>query len=426
MKSLELYNGLLDSLSLPRDENNQVLKLAGGDPIKIGKKVLVALSQEVLDTNEWEGKIAFHPLSEDILMGQSPIIHFLQRAVRVRLTNLVLTCMGDLMTLACSPELQAAAGDPDVAKYLDAGRNVKTSTVATWEKFMKRIRDAETGDDIPLKVYLSREASLADGTKYLRVATIGLPILEGKDDDDQMLWGIKFQSKKEKFAVAGLLETIIGDELSFGSNSCAPYFHALITAYVTIAKRIDKIQRSMKKVNKWKAMNFTWAKLLDDLESFEREIPPLEGNQGVLIKRKAGPVETGDDKDDSNEAEPVRQVAKLDALDVPVKDDADDVPWEKSSKSEPGKPRTVGMSLTDLLGSNKRDSRDDRRDRYDRDDRYDRRDRDYDRRDRRDRYDRDDRYDREDRRDRDYDRDDRSGRRGRGLGLGELMRLGRR
>ena len=431
MKSIELYNGLLDSLALPRDDNGQVLKHTGGEPIKIGKKTLIALSQEVLDTNEWEGKIGFHPLSEDILMGQSPIIHFLQRAVRVRLTNLLITCMSDMLVLACSPELQAAAGDPDVAKYLDAGRNAKKSTAEMWEKIMKRIASAETGDDIPLKVYLSREVTLKDGVKYPRVATIGLPLLEGKEDDDQMLWGMKCPSKKDKVALVGLLETIVGDELEFGSSSCAPYFHSLITAYVTIAKRIDKIQRSMKKVNKWKSMNFTWAKQLDDLESIEREIPPLEGNQGALIKRKNQPVSVGEEMNDET-PEPVRQVAKLDALDVPVRDDADDIPWEKSKKEEPGKPRTAGFGLAQLLGGNKRQDRDVRRDRdYDRDDRrdrdYDRRDRDYDRRDRRD--DRD--YDRGSRRDRDrdYDRDDRrdrrDGRRQRGLDIDGILNLGR-
>lgn len=436
MKTIELYDGLLDSLGLPRDEENRILMGAGGTPLQVGKKKLIALSQEVLDRNEWEGKIAFHPLSEDILMGQSPIIHFLQRAVRVRLTNLVLTCMSDLIQVCCSAELQSQAGDPDVATYIEPGRYPSPHTAAMWVKLMDRVRAAKTGDDVPLKVYLSRDAVIQVGServKYARVCTIGLPILDGSEDADVRLWDIPLKSKKDKVAIVGLLKMVVGDQLEFGSNSCVPYFHALTTAYVTIAKRIDKIQRSLKKVNKWKAMNFTWAKLLDNLEEIEREIPPLEGNQGVIIKRKANPIETVDEGDEELAAERkndkvgevvtktvVVDAVSMDNLNIPEPKEDDKAPWDVERKdvatTTPVRQPVVGIKLDDFLGGNRRDRDYDRRER-DRD--YDRRDRDYDRRDRRDR-DRDRDYDRR-RDDRDYDRD----RRPRGLTLDALNELGR-
>lgn len=208
----------------------------------------------------------------------------------------------------------------------------------------------------------------------------------------------------------------------------APYFHALLSGFASIAKHFNDIAKRHKKLF-GKAINdngelshwayedlmtdLSWVEGMDDLGAMRKLVPPQAGNEGAVIVAEAKDVDRAANKLSSRLAPGSRKSSEIEqpreVADLPF-DTKDDRPGVRNVPREETAKR---KSLDDVLRGNRRDDRDRGDRRYDRDDRYgrDSRDRD-DRRTRHYNLGRDD--DRDDRDDRRFSRDDRDDRSSRG------------
>ena len=407
MEIIEFYSEVMKSLGATVTDTGDIVS-PGGKTFDVKGKTLVLPTRDRLKANEWSITQPFHPMCEDAVMGQSPVIHWLARTVKIALSMQLGSIMTIVLETAAKPELQEQAKDPKLVDILSSCKTAKASTLVAWNKILTKMnsKDIEL-----LHIALNRGGSI-EGEKYHRVCNIHFPILDDNEDDG-LLYGVKM-SKNDKLAIVGLFKYIIdGVTWNFGSNDVVPYFHSLMSMYASFVKRYNFFAKVLKRISDFKPLSTDWILELNDLRQFMNKIPKLSGNEGEVTRGA---------KKKEIEAIAVKPAASLyDTIKVPDRvreTPVDDTtpPWDDTPKevtSSTTKPGTAGaIKLSDILTNRKptldevlsnnrnsdrllgRDHRDDRFERDSRDSRYDRFGRsDRDDRDLRPRSDRDSRRD---------------------------------
>lgn len=337
MEVVALYRDVLTSLGLIVDDDGTVRKPIPDTPvIEVGDKPLMLPTDALLRENDWSKIQPFHPLCEDVTMGQSQVIHFLLRAVKASIASQANLLMKNILEVAHKPELQEITKDPKMIQVLEHCKLAKASTYKSWQTISNRFGAEQEF----LNLYLKHGGEI-DGEKYYRVCTLDIPMLADTDDDG-LLFGVKV-SKNDKRTILELL-TWLFEPIKFqiGSNDTVPYFHALMMMYVNCAKQFNKIGKIFKRATGFKPKDLDWAVELADLKQYVGLIPKLPGNEGVKTGgRKKESVENKlYDKLDT----PVREIKQLD----------DNPPWsdEKeslSASSTTPPPSGGGISLSTLL-----------------------------------------------------------------------------
>lgn len=412
-----LYEQIFNSMYCARGPGDRVISSILDTPFKIGDREVVFPTKDLLVENDWTKIHPFHPLAEDVLMGQSPTTHFLIKRVTGALTLRISAMMKNLLQVAASTDLQARLQDGGYVAHLEPANHAKESTVKGWEKIVTSFKTNQF-----LSLYVSRAVTVGDKT-YLRLASIASPYLED-DTDDAVLCGVKLASKADKRMIVALLRHLLPKELhEAGCNGNVPYFESIITLHHNINKHLNGIVKHFKslanELDGLKPVKLDWWKWVKDdgLEQFVGLVPALPGNEGEPeIGRR-------DKKVDPELA------GLLGRAELPERTRSDSTPpWNDETPSAPRaiEKATTGSGIDIMAGGA---ARDDRGRGYDRG-----RDRDNDvprvdifntgrrRSGREDRYGRDrgredDRFSRRDR------EDDRSSRRGGGI---DIMGGGRR
>lgn len=407
MEIIEFYAETMKSLGATVTDAGDIVS-PGGKTFDVEGKTLVLPTRDRLKANEWSTTQPFHPMCEDAVMGQSPVMHWLARTVKIALSMHLGSIMTIVLETAAKPELQEQAKDPKLVDILGSCKTAKASTLVAWNKIIAKMNTKEI--DL-LHIALNRGGNI-DGEKYHRVCNVHFPILDDKDDDG-FLYGIKM-SKNDKLAIVGLFNYIItGVTWNFGSNDTVPYFHSLMSMYASFVKRYNFFAKVLKRISDFKPLATDWILELNDLRQFMNKIPKLSGNEGKITRAaKKKDIESVGVKPSSSLYDTIK-------VPVPAPVDDDKAPWDETPKEvTPSitKPGTAGaIKLGDiitnrkptmeevlsgnrtsdrLLGRDRRDDRDIRNDRYDR----------FGRDDRGGRSDRDSRDDRNVRRDRDEPR----------------------
>lgn len=416
----KLYIEIIRAMYLDVTEEGVVFSpLSNNDePMKIGENAVAIPTPERIDSDDWKGLHAFHPLCEDSVMGQSETIHWLVGRATAAITLRIVTLVSNLLEVAYKTELQAQAGNPDIETILaPIAKMAKESTYKSWKKIVGKVSTKPL-----INYYISRGVEL-DGVNYQRVGTLEIPILEDVEAN-AVLTGIPVNSKNDKLSIRLLLEKILeGVPMEYGTNHTTPYFYAVLMMYHAVNKRLNKVSKIFKKVTADEPVSLKWwDEVKDDgLKPLMKRIPRLPGNEGVMeLKKRAKSLADEELEIMRDNGIKLRTVEKADS--TPPWDDKD-TPATPTAAPEP-RP-AGGISLSNLIGSGEASSRD-LRDRYGNDREFaddDRRGGDRYERDRgsrrggrrevdligsRDRYDRDrdrgrggrDRYEREDREER--------------------------
>lgn len=404
---LDFDRNLLLDVGIFDKENNGFLSVDLADvvtPVTIGGKRLVLTTRELLREGEWEDRIPFHPLSEQISQGPSPILNAFKTYIieRVKETfKVVIDSLGELATdVKRQKNLSAKA-----SKYLGTFNGLEFD--ATTLKTLRSVLKATS--NVPEKRFLSIFLQNGGANGALRTCQVSFPFMEGDDKDDPLtFFGVKIPRKtKDKALILALLDYVLGNEeerntlyTKGAKDGDAPYLHSLLMSFQALAQRINGlIDIHGPACQNLKPLKFdlVWAEHLPEFDKFVRtygvSVPALPGNVGV------------DDSDiEQPEEEEKGNAYSSDDEDVgipPKKEDKVDVPWDEEDDDRPRRSdrerdserrrdrdddrdsdrRPSGRSMSDLFrGRNKgrdRDDRDDdRRSRRERDRDDDRRDRD--------------------------------------------------
>jgi hypothetical protein len=395
----ELYKAILGSMYCTVDDEDMIGFVNTKKHFKINDKTVVLPTMKYLSNPEWNKYFPFHPLSEDPILGQSEVIHFLLKRVCAAIVFRVTTLIEAMLLIASKPELQQRITDPKYAAHLECVGMAKESTLTSFLKVVK----AFTKEGKLISVYVTRETA---GRTY-RTATLHSPLFECTDDTAEV-FGLKLSSKTDKQMIVSALNYVLPESIrQIGVFGHTPYFEGLITLYHKVISHTNEIVKPFKDLSGefpgLIEINLNWFDFVKDnkLEHYIGVILPLDGNIGT---------EPLDSTINSMELMGRDSISVKDAPpwdDNPIK--RHDTPAKTILAVEPKAITEDGVDVSSIFARHDDDEYD-RRDRdRDRDREYDRRDRDrerdYDRRDRRD-----DRYSRvgfSDRRDRDYDRRDR-------------------
>ena len=293
----QLYKSILESLGLQIDpENSMVSMLLADDkfPCTCIDKRLVLPTQEVLRNPRWNETVAFHPICENVIKGESPILKKFRALIAYRLTEVISGTMLVLMNIAVNRDLHSRL-TPAQSEFLSLVADADAKTYEALESVLAAI-DPETTDRRIVSIYQKR-GGMFNGERYSRIAVTSFPIHEEFDEPESVIFGVKMR-KKDKLAIAALFNYIVPNadsevEYSYASNDMtAPYFHSLTKAYTRVARRLNTVVRKFKKHisnHEGFTINIDWEDELDQLAKFRDMIPVLEGNDGELSNE---PVKT--------------------------------------------------------------------------------------------------------------------------------------
>lgn len=293
---LQLYHSVLSSLNLTADADGLIsfVDVSGTHiPATLQDRRLVLPTPEMLKTIASTNYIAFHPLSENITQGQSPIIKRLITWITFKISNMLSVMAAAIISIANE-------NGPLTAETTDMGKAVADVTPKTLDCFLKVIKPHD-GDSSLVKLYLKRRGEIGANV-YSRLAVVRFPIMDefadGKPENE--IFGEKI-TKKEKRNIANILRYILPNidvehSYSAGTNSInAPYFVSLMSAYYNVASRFVQLSDKLKsKIDEPDLRpNLDWYPMLNEINSFTGVIPPLPFNEGSEeIKTNAGAVAT--------------------------------------------------------------------------------------------------------------------------------------
>lgn len=402
----------------------------------------------VLREGKWSDRVGFHPLSESITRGVSPVLISSAAALRYKIFQSIFHIGTSLIRVTKDSRDGTVKNMP--ANLVEAlGGLPKTVDAKTLAFFAKVFAADNDKDQSTVKICIKRNGTIL-GQDYKRITSIYFPIydqlVEAIEKKESEFWGVTASRKSDLNVLKEVLEIILPDiddvnRYCAGSMvTVAPYLDSFIRA---AAKVQASLNNAMDLLGTYIPSNIRaafhasvdWIEELADPRDLRNIIPPLKFNEGEITEEEQRERETNN--------EVVRPKRKENSTEIPdfgtkLNNRTARASEVQAPRQNTGGRRYLDNSLTDeerndpvraerrhssdrddeYYDRNRRDSRDYRdRGRRDRDerDRRDYRDRDYRDRDRdyRDR-------DRRDSRDRDYRdrgrRDDRRDDRGNGGG----------
>lgn len=440
------YAGFLASLGIYTDADGLTYVIEAGSelPMTMRKRRLVLPTEVILRDPDWSQMIAFHPFSEHLNKGKSPVLESTTRLVNLRVNRILAEMLMTMVTFAVDSDRHASAS-AEAKAFLSRVPDINKKTVADFKKFLGSHIDGSAEKSL-LSIYLKQGGELL-GVKYTRTAIVTSPVAKYQAEAKPIIFDYTFSSKRNRDYLITMLNYLLPKlstslGYSVGTNSpVAPYFVSLATAYAEIMNDLNVHIAALADVNPDLAdyaMDLEWLDIITNAPDVATEIRALQDNTGTDtegdVTKQANIVAQEREREERRERRTEAKKAgnkyadRRDSRDE-RRDDRDDgaideVPrWKRVAEGRDDRrgsrdrDRRRDWRDSDRDRDDRRDSRDSRRDdryRDDRDDRYrdddrrrddrdryyDDRDRDYRERDRYDDYDRRDRY-RDDRRDSD-------------------------
>lgn len=287
------YTDILASLNIHDvGEGLLTLKFPVGDgefsekPCTSNSKRLTLPTDALIRSGKWEGLLAFHPLSENLLRGESEVLKFIRTMVRFRLSSTASQLMSELMGIAADPERHKEL-KPKQAEFLKQVQNANDKT----ESLVNTKLLSRHFDDL-LNIYLKRGGQFK-GEEYRRVAAVSFPIWDELNAKGKMIYDIDCGSVKNKKTIASMFEFIFPNpddqnQWSAASNeTVAPYFQALMQCYARVAHHLNALVHKYRKHLQFPDMlkiPLDWVVALEHLPDWKGLIAPLPGNEGATMK----------------------------------------------------------------------------------------------------------------------------------------------
>lgn len=287
MTILELYRAILAANDFVVGDDNRVSYVIGTEkaPAMCNGKRIVLPTPEVLSNPDWENCIAFHPLSEAIIRGESPMIRKLKVAAMARITTVTTQLLTDLLGMAVDTDYHKKLS-PTQSEFLSIIGPVNADTLKKLDNLMDVI--TIDGERRLMSLYIKRGGEYKKKS-WQRVAVVDFPLVEQLKSEGTKAYDVNMGSLKNKKAILALLNYILPDvevpeAYSYGSNSlAAPNLHALLHAFVKIAKKLNKITHLFRKhLDNPDQLHIAldFADHIDDLAQYRDLIPSLQGNEG--------------------------------------------------------------------------------------------------------------------------------------------------
>jgi hypothetical protein len=285
---LDTYRSILKFASLEADNDGYAYATIGDrkEPSLInGKRIVLPLSQHLRNPDE---KQIFHPLSENIMRGESEIIEKLKENINIKLNYTFGVISQHLLLLATSPELHDQL-TPDQTDALIALKDADTNTTKNFVKLMVAgIKKQPTR--LFTNIYLKKGGTVRD-KRYSRAGIVVFPVYNMLEKNDTEIFGVKLRVK-DKETLKSLYQFVfpgidVVENYNYGSDSnIAPYLDCLLKTASGLAGRLNDIldtYRNYIEDADQLVFDSDWLPVFDNLEALMpeiRRIPMQAGNEG--------------------------------------------------------------------------------------------------------------------------------------------------
>lgn len=300
MKLNEVYSAILAFAGLEADNDGYISTIVADNrepAVMGGLRLVLPMDQHLRNPNPKE-KVIFHPLSENILRGESEVITKLRDVINIRL-NYTFGIIGNaLLNLAASPEEHHKL-TPDQTELLIALKDVDDITTRNFASIiLEGIKNQ--ANKMFLNIYLKRGGSIGE-KRYSRAGILTFNLYDELRKDNAEIHGVKLRVK-DKDALKKLYEFMLpgieSDITSYnrGSDSTiAPYLDALMKTAMTVASRFNDILDQYGKFIEFSdslVFNGDWVETFENLNvmaSELRRVPAQLGNEGTAAPSEPAP-----------------------------------------------------------------------------------------------------------------------------------------
>ena len=239
-------------------------------------------------------RMIFHPLTENILRGESEVIAKLKSVINVRLNYTIGTVAVNLINLVASPEFHSRLS-PEQQELLTCVSDADEKSQANFVSAM--VKGIKTSPErVFSNVYLKRGGTYK-GKRYSRVGIVSFPFYEQlvkNELDGVRVKDIKTFKQIFEFMFPDIAEA---EEYNFGSDShVAPYLEALLRSSANVASRLnDLLTLYADFIDESAKISFDseWMEYFQDLTALLpeiRKVPVQLGNDGSVASTVEEPV----------------------------------------------------------------------------------------------------------------------------------------
>jgi hypothetical protein len=244
------YRKLLASINVTPQSDDLLIQSIDG----IDKQVLVegkplALPTSDIVNNYSDSIVLFHPLCENLLLGESPVLQEFRQLVMDFLNDLVLRSIESVLSIALDDDLMSELS-PTQVDFMRATAGADINTLKNWRAIMRRAESRGSSHRV-LTIFLKRGSDI-NGEMQKRVAIVNFNIYQELASGNLNIFGAKIRKIDAKVYIK-IFETIFEDiftidEYSAGSNALtAPYFDALVNAYHNVLKSVNGVTWNLRK-----------------------------------------------------------------------------------------------------------------------------------------------------------------------------------
>lgn len=286
----ELYGHLLRVGGLQADKEGLVSIVIGKEskPYTIEGKRLVLPLPEQLATGGWDQRIVFHPLSENILRGESKIMERFRGAINLKLNWVIGKMAEELLALTVDVNSHPRMS-PDQGVLLT---QLLGADQKLFDKFALIMKAMGMGDKDKAFVHIFlKRGGMVGGKKFNRACIVSFPFYEELCKDEKTVYGVPI-SGKARGILRALMEFLlpgiqVANSFDVGSVSdIAPFLDALMQGVKRIAISLndvlDAYAEFFPNVEDYR-IDDNWVEVFDNLSTMLsqiRDIPMQAGNEG--------------------------------------------------------------------------------------------------------------------------------------------------
>lgn len=323
---LGFYEEILNDLNVVIQPDNTLVANYNGhiNELKIGGKELVFPTNDVLKDAPWDTHVAFHPLSEMIMLGESNMIKTLRTLITTKVDHTIHTLAQGILELGADTDKHRDLASSQV-EFLTRIGDVDQKTVDVYKSIIKLSR--KRSSHAMIKLYIKRDSTLNE-EEHKRVCNVSFPIVKELFNGVNEIFGVKMR-KKDKSAIENLLLELIPSirqphAYSKGSSSnVAPYFHVLLRTMHGLMTELNSTSHLFRRFFKgptgtlWVPMR--WYEDIDNIKMFSDMIPPMEENRGWKSPESESTDTTVSDQvNEANSVKPrpIKQIAASESKDI--------------------------------------------------------------------------------------------------------------
>lgn len=295
MELLDIYKSILAYAGLEADADGYIRLVGDGskDQFLVNGKALVLPTDYQLKTMDTSQKMAFHPLAESTIRGESPVLQKLKDTIN---TNLALRFgyLGqELLRIVASPAIQQRLS-PEQAEVIIRIKDADDNSLLNWNNLLRQLVLKRPTRGF-LNIFLRRGGEY-HGEKYSRVGITTFPFYKELLTGEQDVAKIRKKDYPTYIQIHQAIfpEIDIDEAYNYGfRGQVAPFLCTLLITSAKLAFRMNEMVDLFKGFFEDTDMiksDVSWLPSIENADSLTamiRRIPLQEGNDGSLVLTEA-------------------------------------------------------------------------------------------------------------------------------------------